>query len=194
MKTIHWIIPISFVVFAFACKEPDHDVHMPLLKGDYAIIPYKLNRTVHYMDAQGNLSTLTVSKDLTWWDYSWEDVRCQYHSVSLSSNQREFGITLSVYGVGKSYVAGASSPRELRHLDVCLLPSNNKVTIFYDYKGNLVMFPEKRMYLYDSLIIGNHTYYEVALREDETAQLYYNKTHGVLQIKQNGENIFTLRP
>lgn len=165
---------------------------MPLLKGDNAVIPYKLNKTVHYVDAQGELSTLTVSKDLTWWDYSWEDVKCQYRSVSLTSVQGEFSITLSVYGVGKSYVAGVSSQRELRHLDVCLFPSNNKTTIFYDYKGNLVMFPEKRMYLYDSLTIGDNTYYEVAFRENETTQLYYNKTYGVLQIKQNGEDIFTL--
>ena len=178
MKTVRKILLlICLMLTAFSCQK---NLRWPVKSSDRKMIPYQIGDTVRFINACGEIVTLVVTTDTKSWDY--DDVYVETETVVLASDSGNYKLSLSVEG-------RADNIR-------CLLFGMNSSggIAFYNPKGNLLSWGESSVF--DSVLIGNHVYYNVAVSNtspiDGPTQGFYNKAYGVLQMTKNGEPVFTL--
>lgn len=179
MRVLRWIIPIILltVVLSGCDKKEWH----PLTKVDTQMIPYKMGDTIHFIDEKGEQALCWVDKDIVYRErftdgyfISISEIR----EVRLVSehNDLEFILDVAAWRWWKDNSLFISMGKDKAEFET-----------HYDSKGNL----ENR----NNLEINKHTYYDVVVLDSwRGVQLYYNKTYGILQVTQNGKNIFTLIP
>ncbi|MCM1170394.1 MAG: hypothetical protein NC324_10715 [Bacteroides sp.] len=155
------------------------------------MIPYQIGDTVHFADARGNNVTLTVTGEISEWDHYDEHLWEEYRTVYLQSEDSAYKLTSRIQGW---YYGNHSKPLHI----VFSSPFGNRgCTLRYNKGGNFRNNEE----IYDSLIIGNRMYYDVAFQQHsqysddytETWTIHYNTTHGVLQMTTDGKTMFTLQ-
>ena len=182
MKTLKGILLISLMVMTLSgCDYPD-EVRLFFTKTDEQTIPYKKGETVRFIDEQGDASTLKVSEDATTWmkdEEGFTRLMWQHRNVHLSSTQSNLQFDVVI-----------KSRYWLESPNVYVQTSfGGDFRVNYDLLGLLDT--------HDSLEINRHVYYDVAVVKDSRgkgSQLCYNTDYGILQVSQNGKDIFTLVP
>lgn len=194
MKTKYLsIFPLLFVSFLFSCQK---ETRYHLTDVDKQMCPYKIGDTILYTNEDGRLIALTTKGISTDWERWDGNVWFQFQKTYVQSENGIFGITITILGVGY----GSDHSRSLM---VFNKTPGHQYDLKYDKTGSPIEDTGHRthdFYVYDSLLIGNHIYYEVAgsVAKDFnsgqiTSELYYNKSHGVLQMTTDGKTMFTLQ-
>lgn len=151
----------------------------PLLEYQKQMIPYQVGQKVSFSNTKGDHFLFATKNMVTKWreDTEQENWWSQYRVVYLQS---ESGETISL------------------HLDSynenCLTVSirDHHFHLVFNCAGQFYRNND-RTFVYDSLSINDKVYYDIVRQDDEeNNQLYYNKTHGILQMKQNDETILVL--
>ena len=207
MQTIRWniqIILLSLVLMSLVCACSLAKTKYYSLSGiDKSMIPYQIGDTVRYVDDKGDLVTLVASEIQEEWVPGEEneftgklhDVT-EYRRVFLRSEQ---GASLFIQ------IEGGGEPRRLLRAVGLNSRSTLAYAVLYDSKGDFVEEVEwdnevfaHKYYVYDKIWLNNHVYHDVAMyygrhsHYKDTIQFYYNKSHGVLQMTENGKTLFTL--
>lgn len=199
MKTIHSIILIILLSLVCSCGTETRRYHLTGI--DKTMIPYQVGDTVRYINDKGTLGTLVVSEIQDEWISGEEDEftgklldLTEYRKVFLRSEAGE-AVFVQVGGEGGSrrvlYAVGLNSHSTLRY------------AVLYNSKGDFIEgvewdneFFADKYYTYDKILINNNFYYNVAMyygrNRQDTIQFYYSKTHGILQMKEKGKDLFTL--
>ena len=181
MKILRWIILIiSLTVTLSGCSEKEW---FPLTKVEKQMIPYKMGDTIRFIDEKGEQALCGVDRDIIYRDRFTDG-----YFISISEVRE---VRLVWERGGLSFVLTVGRCRWVRDNILEIYTKINHadfgfLDIPYNSKGNIGN--------YDSLEINNHTYYDVAVVESRGVQLYYNKTFGILQVTQDGKDIFTLVP
>ena len=182
MKILKKIVLIGFSLLALYGCIASKEWRL-LTTIEKQMIPYELGDTVRFVDEKGALSLLTVDRDITYeepYSGSFSEMLYEVRDVRLSSERGDLSFVLDV-------AAWRRWNNHSPHIYIYMKKNKDfDFAIYYDSKGNIGN--------YDSLEINNHTYYDVAVAESRGVQLYYNKTFGILQVTQDGKNIFTLVP
>lgn len=176
MKFIHFAILLLLAVLASSCGKEKHY----LTDVDKQMIPYQVGDTIYGKDQWGKQKMFTVRNIEMIWstygynDYLWEQV--QKTHVQTEQADFSFSLVISAWNQG-------SDIKPLRIVSNIVYPS-----MLYDKNGKFVEN------VYDSLQINDKIYYDVVSAElaNNSHQAYYNKTYGVLQIKEYGKTVFTL--
>ena len=190
MKKIYFILLLSWVILFSSCEKGKYTViEHKLSETEKNIIPYKKGNEISGTDVQGKTVILNVIENkLDWWktesqswdqDHGWhlsEITKHQYNEVILEAKHSALGFNL--YN---------RAPEGI--LTITFYPYGYRQQFFYDSEGNFTT--KDGQLVYDSLQIDNHTYFDVAANDG----FYYNKTYGVLQIKDKENNtLFKLIP
>ena len=186
MKTKRVILLALLAVLASSCKG-EEDYRLKLTEVDKQMIPYRLGQTVSFINSSGQVFDATVTEDKTdWWVWD-EGLSVDRRTVRLQSEFDNIDIELWVDGYNR-YVDSVNFVR-------IFVRDFGQFWLYYDSKEGqfLDQNPYKKMYFYDSLKINNKVYYDVVEEKvfDDTRQLLYNKTYGILQVNKNGEPLFT---
>ncbi|MCM1531342.1 MAG: hypothetical protein NC048_05425 [Bacteroides sp.] len=174
MKTIKLFSNILLIsTILVSCSKPDRYY---LTETDKQMVPYKLGDTIRYMDEKGNPLALICKGSTIRWE-SWEgNMMTQILRTEVLSESGNSGFTILVSGNW-----GGISSRY--HMVIQDNASEFQKDLPYDAAGNFIENT------YDSVLISSQVYYDVT----GTPELYYNKTHGVLQMKKDGKAVFTLQ-
>ena len=181
MKILKKIVLIGFSLVAlYGCVEIKEWRLLTTIEKQ--MIPYEMGDTIRFIDEKGVLSLLIVDRDVTYME-QWLNIgRKNFYEVRNVRLSSERGDLSFVLDVAAWRIWNNHSPHI--YIDI---KDKADFSIYYDSKGNIGN--------YDSLEINNHTYYDVAVAESwRGGQIYYNKTFGILQVTQDGKNIFTLVP
>lgn len=174
MKTIQSIILTALTLLVCSCTK---EKHYYLTEMEKQMVPYQIGDTVYVKDSQGKRVILTVKgKETQWESYDYEIK--QFQKTHVQSELGDFSFTVVIM-----------AKRDC--IEVINRTTSRQIRLWYDKRGNFIS-P-----VLDSVIIGNRVYRDVAHRsivynENTTEELYYNKTHGVLQIRINGKPTLTL--
>ena len=189
MKKMRMIIPVVLIlVLAFvSCQKIRHQY---LQEVDKDVVPYRLARTYRFVDGNDNTVTLGVNGIVDNWNTEHDDVWVQYRKFSMFSASGAFSLVIAV--CGHEY----GENRDSRKLSVSVWPSGlGTVIIKYNSSGEFIKDTGSYEYqqVYDSLLLGDQMYYNVAERvKPDSYKVYYNKAYGVLQV-QNSEKIVLQR-
>lgn len=182
MKTLKKIILIGFSLVAlYGCAVVQKEWRL-LTAIDKQMIPYEMGDTIRFINEKGVLSLLTVDRDITYKEQylgAFTEMLYEVRNVRLASERGDLSFVLDV-------AAWRRWNDHRPHIYIDMGKDKADFEIYYDSKGNIGN--------YDSLEINGHTYYDVAVVDSRGVRLYYNKTYGILQVTQNGKNIFTLVP
>ncbi|MCM1531341.1 MAG: hypothetical protein NC048_05420 [Bacteroides sp.] len=184
MKKIHWILLIVLTGMLSSCKPSPGRYSVTVLERQ--MIPYQIGDTVRFRNEHGETITLTFAQETSKWDLKEDNMLEEHRSITLQSESKAYKLFLTMLAWGEYGYA-------YRCIAVVLNSPHVQGDIAYDSKGNLIIYKHLWV-LYDSISIDGHTYYDVS--EDNTSspyQSYYNKTHGVLQMKKDGKAVFTLQ-
>ncbi len=184
MKKLPYFLPIVAVLFAVACI---HTVSRYNVRAsDRLMIPYQTGDTVYCIDAKGNRVMLTVTDETSWWDHYDEYIWEEYRTVHLKSEDSAYKLDIQVQGWNFGY----NSSRPLY------------ATFYFNSDalcGSKILYTSGMRFIgkvYDSVLIGERTYHNVAFREQSNIngliQFYYSKTYGVLQMLLDEKPVFTL--
>ena len=186
MKKICLALLMGLCVLLSSCNKVDRYY----LKGvDKEMIPYQLGDTVCFFDDNGSPITLAVTNIEDVWDVE-DDAKSeiwrQIRYVQLQQKRGDLGLTFQIWGLSYNGVNN-------RPLTIRATPALISTTMLYDLSRNF-----KRIKVYDTLLIGNQEYYDVAeqreLYKNDTQQLLYNKAYGVLQMKSNDKIVLRRIP
>ncbi len=201
MKTIRFkILTTALTVLAYSCcSEPRR---YPLRELDKLMIPYQIGDIVRYVDDKGLPVTLVATEILDKWVPGEDDELTgnlrdltEHRTVVLRSENEE----ILCIGVSGRKRGAEGSVR------VWGLGLHFNFWIIYDSKGGFIVDTQynyehfvRKFLTYDSVLINNLFYYDVAMHEErgfvrlDSDLIYYNKTHGVLQLRENEKKLFTL--
>lgn len=175
-------------MFSSCEKEKYTVIEHKLSNAEKQMIPYRKGDNISCVDIQEKVVSLNVTENkMDWWEtwssswdqeHRWHDqvhTKYQYREVVLESKSAlELIISNMVFD---------------GFLNITLYPYGYSQHFFYDPEGNFTT--NDSQHIYDSLQIDNHTYFDVAVNNG----FYYNKTYGVLQIKDKENNtLFKLIP
>ncbi len=186
------IAVIVFSILLSSCVQREKRYY--LTDVDKEMIPYKIGDTIYCRDEKRTQRILTVKHISMDWD-GWEDLILeQYQTMSVQTEQNDFGLTLRVFGWNFGYL----NQRAIQIIH----SSNLQLDVVYNATGDFTTSASphttSKRFVLDSLSIVDRTYYNVAVYQhydyvdSKTSEVYYNKTHGVLQMKKKGKTVFTL--
>ena len=195
-KTILKIMILN-VVLASSCWDVDHSSDFRLRDVDKQMIPYKLGKTVSFVDSLGQNFVLKVIKDsLSRWMES-EDYY-EFRQVYLQSEDSNVFISLLVV---------APSTTVYNYNYIILYINQFYFPLRYNYsKGQFYTDTDRSQYIHDSLEINKKIFYDVvecikteATNKEESKEqerfpfrLLYNKMYGVLQLEDKEKTLFTI--
>lgn len=187
------IIPMVLILaLAFvSCQK----IERQYLQGvDKDIVPYQWGDSYRFVDGKNDTATLTVRSVEDRWEIEGDDfmeVWQQYRKISLSSDSGDIGLSFVISG--QAY----GGNRNKRAFTFILEPSGFGTIIEYNSSGRFIQDTDSYWYqqVYDSLLIGNQMYHNVAERiKPESYKAYYNKASGVLQVKIDDKVVFRRIP
>lgn len=192
MKTIRWIILISLAVLAFACKPQFNPPQYYLEQADRQMIPYAVGDLVRFVNANNDAENFTTIQDTVWWSFYEEGVSRETQRVTLQSENSAYKFFVTIEGSGTNR----------NTLIVGLSDGHPFLVVSFCYDKTTEEFRNIATSLYDSLLVGKYVYYKVAMaktsdynpeeQQEHVRIVYYNKSHGILQLKDDGKTIFTL--
>lgn len=204
MKRSFFIIVLLALVIVSCCDDPIEIARFELQTGEKELIPYKLNDKVSFIHSNGHeFDFLVKVDDLKWLEHhdfcEWgccgkEYFSYQVKTVKLESSYPSINISLSLGGdIWNEYY-----PKVLT-----IQFNRNSLGLSYDKDFKFVCDTITKIEHYDSLLIGNVMYYDVAGKNfdgnyfaDSTVlapqYLLYNSS-GILQIKMTNEETFTIK-
>lgn len=149
------------------------------------MVPYNIGDCVRFINEKDSTITLTTTKETSSW-HLFEDIFLfEERTIQLQSENSDYSLSLIFDNLRNAL----SSDRKLFISFCSSIDSCRGKFVLYDTEGNFTT--NDYQHVYDSLQIDNHTYFDVVVNDG----FYYNKTHGVLQIKDKENNIlFKLIP
>ncbi|MCM1042577.1 MAG: hypothetical protein NC396_09175 [Bacteroides sp.] len=191
MKKTHWIILISLLVLS-SCSKKEHY----LTRVDKLMTPYQLNDTVYGIDSQGEKITLVIreinSYVETFGHNDWLLEESQLIRIQSTNNDLSINISVNGKDNGKKYRSLHVTP-----IINTMYLFNTNAYLYYDATGIFMTDTTgtPKRFVYDSLAIDNQMYHDIVYYCNQSPQeeLYYNKTNGILQVKKDGKNVFTLQ-
>ena len=185
MKRLHILLFAIVAVMAVSCDIAVERV--PLMAYQKQMIPYQKGQTVCFTDANGKTSLFTTTDIITEWNEDGAAItKCwlQRYTVILQSESGN-QISLRVGSFSFDYYGmDYYNKVNLIFKDLVFSPPFDCAGKFYTDAAHKI---------YDTLSINNKEYYDVVLEEKGNNQLYYNKTYGILQVRQDGKDILTLQ-
>ena len=195
MKTKIFIILTMLSVLIFSCwLGEEKEQWYELTDTEKNIIPYEIGQTVFFIDSLGQSFYATVSNDSTYWKetdaYSW----AQYRMVSLKFNTSN--LYMELYS-GRSII-------------YVYIYSEFKLffSLSYNCNGNFYTndkYENDKQIIHKSLDINNKIYYDVVeetriasliveygIDEKRMRSILYNKSYGILQVKEDDKVLFTI--
>lgn len=163
---------------------------MHITKLDREMIPYRIGDTVRFFNEHEELVTLVATKDTKYWTWPFEETQyVEEEQVVLESESGYYRLFVTVKGMPDDYrffTFGMNS----KEIEI----SGGKAC--YNPQGKLLSNPNNQIIVFDSMLIGNHIYYNVSV-SDETPinghmQSFYNKEYGVLQLMLDEKPVFKL--
>lgn len=170
-----YVLIVMCAILLTACFDRFEE-HYYLSESVKQLVPYKEGEEVRFTNEFGTIITLTVKKlEDSWWDFSEHESKSWYQcrNIKLQSNDSSDGFDL---GLEEWRFLSIHEPR----ITLVFQPIDRKVKIDFDLDGNFV-----GCVVYDEVMIGEQKYHDVAIIQTESFQCYYNKTYGVLQVKEN---------
>lgn len=187
-------ILLLFAIMAVMAVSCDIAVERwPLMEYQKQMIPYQKGQVICFTDAKGGTTLFTTTDIITEWHEdgtAFTKIWLQEYKVKLQSESGDM-ISLQVGTFSYDYYCLDNSYNriDLTFKDLDFSPPFDCAGKFYAHADN-----GSQWYAYDSLSINNKVYYDVVLEENgSNNQLYYNKTYGILQVRQNGKDILTLQ-
>ncbi|MDE6493572.1 MAG: hypothetical protein K2L50_03195, partial [Bacteroidales bacterium] len=190
MKKMRMIIPMVLIL-ALAFVSCQKIRHQYLQRVDKDIVPYQMGESYRFVDGQGDTVALRVNGIEDKWNTDlggfMVDIWVQYRKFSMSSASGDFRFV--IVACGHEY---GGSPNE-RTLSVSVWPSGLGTMIEYNRSGRFIKATGSYygdQQVYDSLLLGDQMYYNVAERvKPDSYKVYYNKAYGVLQVQTNDKII-----
>ena len=186
MRTIRQIILLlcMSIVF-FSCVE--RTVYSRVTELDRGMIPYHIGDTVRFFNMRKELVTLVVTKDTKYWTWPFDDeVYIEEEQVILESNSGDYKLYVTVNGLHED--------RRYLLFSTVFGTKHTGGIVFYNLRRDLL--PGEQSSIFDSLLIGNHVYYNVSVSDERPLnghmQGLYNKEYGVLQTMLDEKTVFTL--
>ena len=196
------ILTILFVLTSSCAKEIRR---CKLAKAEKELIPYELGQIVNFTDRDGQVIELTVTSSKTVWHKETKGTfRNDYFSneekvTILKSENNNIDIKLEIYNQICNPYDYDLNIEDYGSLYIWLELYGSRLysIIKTDTKGNILPTT-----IHDSMEFNNKVYYDVVEKSgseythdvylDTVWQLFYNKTHGILQINKEGENLLTI--
>ena len=199
---------VFFWVFVSSCCKSKEVERWDLSEADKQMIQYDLGETLFFIDSLGQAFSLIVTSNSTTWHTYFIETHenCEpYRSINvksvtlLSDNDYVNSISMLVNFNSWGYKSNC--------IDFQILPLGYFFGLFYDDFGQFITENTYGpQYFYDSLNINNKIYYDVVEREERhnhrynengefislPDQLFYNKEYGILQMKIEGRDFFTI--
>ena len=195
MRKIYCVL---WVLLALVTDSWTKTERLPVLR---QMSPYKKGDIIRFTDNHGDTITLTAKQETSTWE-SFDDGTGQFliehQTILLQSDSDRYGLDIKLIGWD---IEMAPQNR----IQFCLnTPFNSTFgSALYeekngDFANGYWISPNCKLYTaFDSVVIGNHTYYDVSFFDyagaEDSITSYYNKTHGVLQMASKGETVFTLQ-
>ena len=178
MKKFHWLILTSIMFLVISCEIKYPVIIHRLNDNDRQMILYSIGDTVRFFNKKGMPITLYADKTFSWINEVEDGVSYEGEGIRLLSGDSTYILRVTVH----------SSTLEIDFMDA---PTYLGVGFIYDSYGNFLYVAN-----FDSVCIGNHIYRNVVRSEMhntllgipagmEIRQIYYSKTHGVLQVINN---------
>lgn len=194
MKQKILIILTLFTILVSSCWKCEK-MYFKLTEVDNGMIPYKLGKTVNFIDSLGQPFVLTVNVDEIGWTSREECERTYNRKVSLVSEHSDLKIGLRINGEQRS------SPVS-NYIEIWISLYNLNVQVYYDKDGQFINTGNH--HFRDCLEINNKIYIEVSefviskntgypdYKELIQERFLYNKTYGILQVEYNDKILFTI--
>ena len=201
MKRLH--IPLFAIIAVIAASCYPSVERVPLMAYQKQMIPYQKGQKVCFTDAKGDTSLFTTTDITTEWN--WDEtalvkIWLQIYKVTLQSESDEqISLRMGAYSYDYFVLNDYYNRIYLRlkgfHFCLpfdCAGKFHTHATDEYTWDDDPMSLNNK-WHVYDSLSINDRMYYDVVEENNKNGQLYYNKTYGVLQLRQNGKDILTLQ-
>ncbi|MCL2073822.1 MAG: hypothetical protein FWH18_07875 [Marinilabiliaceae bacterium] len=202
MKLNILIILLFFGFLISSCCRGKEVERWEIPEDGKQLIQYELGQTINFIDSLGNPFILTVTNNTTSWKkWDLEESHCEYVSVKeklvtlIPDSDYLSIIYLGIHHIG---ISGCQN---------CLIMHLSQYAFVLSYNiDGLFLSDDLYQYFYDSLKINNKFYYDVVEREERhnhrynengefislPDQLFYNKEYGILQMKIEGRDFFTI--
>ena len=189
MKRLHLLLFAIMAATAVSCDIAVERV--PLMAYQKQMIPYQKGKEVCFTDVRGENTLFTTTDISTEWNEDGAAItKCwlQRYTVILQSESGD-QISLRVGSFSFDYYGMDYYNK------VNITLRNLEFSLPFDCAGKFYTHTEhgSQWHVYDTLSINNKEYYDVVLEEKGNNQLYYNKTYGILQVRQDGKDILTLQ-
>ncbi len=175
-------------VLVSSCKH--ETLRYELTEAARQSIPYELGQVVTFIDSAHQAIDVTVTADEVYWTIP-EDSELGRYSVTLESRivrlQSEYDnldIRMQIFAMNiiNGDIYSKLSIKINSNYFWAPLCFDNVEEQFVSYGGI--------QYFHDSLEINNKMYYDVI---EDPSQLYYNRTHGILQIRKDEKSVLTIK-
>jgi hypothetical protein len=207
MKTKILSLLALLLVLFFSCRDySDITKYFELTEAEKRLIPYELGQIVSFIDSTGQSFDVTVTENTIYWESSVDPdpyyaVYTQVKTVRLQSDDVNFNIILNISG-------GSFTIYSYIHFDLWFYLGYKRERFVTEKPG-----VTGAQYLHNRLEINNKIYYDVVEKimnyekRDEngnldenghilvykyTRSIYYNKTYGILQLKDRDKVLFTI--
>ena len=190
MKRLPILLFMIMAVMAVSCDIAVERI--PLMEYQKQMIPYQKGQTVCFTDANGKTILFTTTDIITEWD--WDEaafikIWLQKYKVKLQSESNDMiSLQIGTFSYDYYILDTSSNKVSLTLKDLHFGPPFDCAGKFYAHAEDGSLW-----HVYDTLSINNKEYYDVVLEEKGNNQLYYNKTYGILQVRQDGKDILTLQ-
>ena len=200
MKTKEIILLALVAIFSFSSCKGEELGRCDLPKG---LIPYKKGQVYSFIDGAGQTINVPVIRTETRWAQSRDETEYDYYTfrsdiIELYSEQDNLKISFRFDAddciLKRGYNEIAFDVIHLDEFCVFTLRTNAEGFLVGDYTSQSV---EMHTSFRESTEINGKVYYDVIEKSfvantGVSAQLFYNKTYGILQINLDGKNFLTL--
>lgn len=198
------IILFLLSILVSSCWFKEEVYYYELTKAENQLIPYKLGEVISFINSEGKIFEATVVKDHSYWKEEQYDtgsmiddyVHYNNRNVTLQSETENISINLGIYAMDR-YLAIWTNYHHNIGFNFSYDKNMNLCNCYYYYYCSCKF--------YNELEINNKIYYNVAEKnnnytvhtEDGSEKklnqfLFYNKSHGILQILENDTVIITI--
>lgn len=175
-----YLILIACAVLFASCYTQNAERYDPLSEADKQAVPYRLGDEVRFVDGTGTPVTLQVASFGEGWRIRDESGGYEYlihqgcRVMKLRSQDGAYGWTMELI---KDFSFGT-----------CINVYKGEIDLKMGEVGFWGPMPFVRIGVgewHDSVTIGGRMYYEVVNARYYDHQCYYNKTEGILQLREN---------
>ena len=158
------------------------------------LIPYKLEQIVNFIDLESQSFDMTIIDDIIYSEWVDDYTNIQYRRVRMKQDSQNIYIELSIGGDGFLTINN-------------IIPFDFNFVLYFNNKGNFLSdytYYYGYQYFYSRKEINNMLYYDVVeninnylysengIEHRTSRSILYNKTYGILQVKDKGVVLFSI--